>query len=182
VFPLFGRLHIMGMEIAMEVFAVAYDSDMRPIASGLDGHSKTNAAPTGFQTYFGGMYSSECFDLSLGQSPRPLEFDTALPLSGIAFVPGTLALDVSGVYQLNYEITFTSLAYTVVNAHIYACGRAIRSAASSLELKKNSMATLNHTTYARLKASDEIELQLTAEDNEIVIVRAAQLTVFRIGS
>ncbi|MDR2520083.1 MAG: hypothetical protein LBC69_03390 [Eubacteriaceae bacterium] len=156
------------------------DTDSKLIIRG-EGHSK-NSAATGFQTYFGGMFSSECFDLSLGQQPRLVEFDAPLPLSGIAFVPGTLALDVSGVYQIGYEITFTSLAYTVVNAQLLACGRAVRSAFSCLELRKNSMATLQHATYAKLRASDEIELHLSAEDNEIVIIRSAQLTIFRIGA
>ncbi|MCL1803765.1 MAG: hypothetical protein FWG30_09050 [Eubacteriaceae bacterium] len=150
--------------------------------SEIDSYSDYSAAPTGFQTYFGGMYSSECFDLALGAKPKLIEFDTALPLSGIAFVPGTLALDVSGVYQISYEITLTSWSYTIANAQVLACGNPIRSASYCIELKKNAMATILHTTYARLNASDEIELQLTAEDDELAVIRSAQLTIFRMGA
>jgi hypothetical protein len=137
---------------------------------------------TGFQTYFGGMYSAECFDLTLSPAPTLLDFDTSLPLSGTAFVPGTLALDIGGVYLISYEIAITSLAYTMITSEVLSCGKPLKSSVACVEAAKNKGVLLTHTTYARLSASDEIELQLTAEDREIVIIRQAQMMIMRIGT
>ncbi|MCL1913666.1 MAG: hypothetical protein FWG10_07300 [Eubacteriaceae bacterium] len=136
----------------------------------------------GFKSYFGGMYFSESFDIMLSPVPVLLEFDKPLPLSGTAFVPGTIALDTSGVYLISYEMDMAALSTTVVNAQVLANASPLGSSSGSIELQKNRIASLQHTTFAKLSASDELELELTAEDEEIIIVRHAQLTLMRIGT
>lgn len=134
-----------------------------------------------FFTYFGGMYVTECFDMNLSTVPALLEFDAALPLSGVAFVPGTMAVDISGVYHISYEIMFTSIVYSEISAQILSHGKRLPSADATLVLPRNSTAVLNHSTFARLSAFDELELELSADAKETVLIRQAQLTIMRIG-